>query len=331
MITEYPKVCFETASSLNDTAILLGVMDRVKDFDMKKSRNPKEILEQMENLGGFQGHKVAEAVNILEKMIKDEKSLNFLSFPACLVATGIRGIFKEMIKREWFDLVVTTCGTLDHDLARSWGDYYQGSFQLNDKETKSKGYSRLGNVLVPDEVYADQVEDKVQGFLTEIYQEKKELATYELVWEFGKRMQAEDSILYWAAKNKVPMIIPGVTDGMIGYQLWLFSQDKDFRIDVLKDEQLLNDKVWEAQASGALIIGGGISKHHTIWWNQFRGGLDYAVYLTTAVELDGSLSGATPREAVSWGKINEEADKVFIWGEATSILPLMVSALIGRM
>jgi len=306
------------------------IMKKVKDFEIRKSKDSDEILKQMEEIGGFQGNKVAEAVNVLERMIKDEKSLNFLAFPACLVATGIRGVLKEMVKQNWFDLVITTCGTLDHDLARSWGDYYAGSFELDDKEVKKRGYSRLGNVLVPDKVYAEQVEKNVQTFLTEIYKEKKELATYELIWEFGKRLNAQDSIIYWATRNKIPVIIPGITDGMIGYQLWMFSQDKDFKINVLKDEQLLNDRVWEAEKTGAFIIGGGISKHHTIWWNQFKGGLDYVVYLTTAIELDGSLSGAAPREAVSWGKIKEKAEKVLLWGEATSILPLMISALAKR-
>jgi deoxyhypusine synthase len=306
-------------------------MKKVKDFKIGPSKGSEEILKQMEELGGFQGNNVAKAVNILERMIKDENSLNFLSFPASLVATGIRGVFKEMVKRKWFDLVITTCGTLDHDLARSWGDYYQASFELDDEAVKKKGFSRLGSVLVPDDVYGERVESKVQEFLSEIYTKKKELATYELIWEFGKRMTATNSIIYWATKNKIPIIVPGITDGMIGYQLWMFSQNRDFRIDILKDEQLLNDTVWEAEKSGALIVGGGISKHHTIWWNQFRGGLDYAVYLTTAIELDGSLSGATPREAVSWGKIKEKAEKVFIWGEATSILPFMISALASRM
>jgi len=306
-------------------------MKKVKDFEIRKSRELREILAQMEDLGGFQGNKIAKAVNILERMIKDKKSLNFLSFPACLVATGIRGVFKEMVKRKWFDLVITTCGTLDHDLARSWGDYYCGSFGLNDEDVKKKGLSRLGNVLVPDKVYAEQVEKNVQGFLSGIYEEKKELATYELVWEFGKRLDSEDSIIYWATKNKIPVIVPGITDGMIGYQLWMFSQDKDFKINVLKDEQLLNDRVWEAEKTGALIVGGGISKHHTIWWNQFKGGLDYAVYLTTAIEADGSLSGARPREAVSWGQIKENADRIFVFGEASSILPFIVSALAERL
>ena len=73
------------------------------------------------------------------------------------------------------------------------------------------------------------------------------------------------------------------------------------------------------------------AKHHTIWWNQFKDGLDYVVYITTADEWDGSLSGARPREAVSWGKINEKAKRIMIEGDATVIMPIMTSALIDRL
>jgi deoxyhypusine synthase len=85
-----------------------------------------------------------------------------------------------------------------------------------------------------------------------------------------------------------------------------------------------------AKKTGALIIGGGISKHHTIWWNQFKDGLDYVVYISTADEWDGSLSGARPREAVSWGKISEKARRTMVEGDASVILPLMASALFAR-
>jgi deoxyhypusine synthase len=141
----------------------------------------------------------------------------------------------------------------------------------------------------------------------------------------------ETSILYWAAKNDIPVYVPGVTDGAVGYQMWLFSQDHDFRLNLLKDAGELNDIVFTARRTGALLVGGGISKHHTLWWNQFRDGLNYAVYISTADEWDGSLSGARPREAVSWGKINDKADRVMIEGDASLILPVMVSALINRM
>ena len=75
------------------------------------------------------------------------------------------------------------------------------------------------------------------------------------------------------------------------------------------------------------MIGGGISKHHTIWWNMFKDGLDYAVGITTAVEYDGSLSGARLKEAVSWGKIKEKARYITVEGDATVLLPLLVATL----
>jgi deoxyhypusine synthase len=157
----------------------------------------------------------------------------------------------------------------------------------------------------------------------------KELATYELCWEIGKRLD-ENSILYWCWKNNIPVIIPGITDGAVGYQIWQFSQDHNFKINVLKDEKLLSDMIWPAKKSGALIVGGGISKHHVLWWNLFKDGLDYAVYVTTAVEYDGSLSGARPREAMSWGKIREKASTATIEIDATVALPLMFAALLER-
>jgi deoxyhypusine synthase len=124
--------------------------------------------------------------------------------------------------------------------------------------------------------------------------------------------------------------VPGITDGAVGYQTWLFSQDHDFKLNLLKDSGELSEIVFNAKRSGALLIGGGISKHHTLWWNQFKDGLDYAVYISTADEWDGSLSGARPREAVSWGKISEKAKTMMIEGDASLILPLMVGALITR-
>ena len=90
----------------------------------------------------------------------------------------------------------------------------------------------------------------------------------------------------------------------------------------------LSDLIFDAKKTGALMVGGGISKHHTIWWNQFRGGLDYAVYVTTAQEFDGSLSGAKLEEAISWKKIREDAEFVNVYGDATVILPLLIGALL---
>ncbi len=304
----------------------------VQDIELKRPFSVKPIIDEMRNSGGFVGRHLAEGVDILTDMMKNESCTKFLSFPAAPVATGLRGILRDLIRLKLFNVIITTCGTLDHDLARSWGKYYEGSFGLDDKKLFRKSFHRLGNVIIPHEVYGPMLEKKLQSFFKKLYDEgKRELSSNELCKRLGELVDNEHSILYWAYKNNIPMIIPGLTDGAIGSQIWLFSQThKDFKIDLLKDEQLLSDIVFDAKSTGALMIGGGISKHHVLWWNQFREGLDYAVYITTAVEYDGSLSGALIKEAISWGKVKTKAKQVTIHGEATALLPFMIAALMDK-
>jgi len=305
--------------------------EAVEDYSFSDKMTVDELVSQMDKAWGFTAGKLAVGLRILERMVEDRKCVKFISFTGNLVATGTRGALKELVKRKLVDVVVTTCGTVDHDLARSWRDYYKGSFLMSDAKLRGQGINRLGNVLVPNESYGVIIEKKMQSLLQDLWKEGvREVSPSQLCREIGKRLCNETSILYWAAKNNIPVYVPGMTDGAVGYQIWLFSQDHDFRLNVLKDSGELSGIVFDAKKTGALLIGGGISKHHTLWWNQFKDGLDYAVYISTADEWDGSLSGARPREAVSWGKISERAKKAMIEGDASIILPIMVSALMAR-
>lgn len=305
-------------------------MEPVRDLEIRKGMSAGDIVKMMGAGGGFTSKNLATATDIVEKMVKDANSVNFLSFTADIVSTGTRGVLRDMIKNNMFKVVITTCGTLDHDIARCYKDYFEGSFDADDADLAKKGVNRLGNVFIPNESYGEILEDKMREFLPEIADEKSDISTHELCWEIGKRLKDESSILYWSWKNKIPVIVPGITDGSIGYQVWQFAQDKKFSLNLLKDEKLLADTVWNAKRSGALIVGGGISKHHVIWWSQFKKGLDYAVYVSTATELDGSASGARPKEAVSWGKIKPDAKSAFVYGDATVILPIMYASLLER-
>src|SRR2546422_857184 len=225
---------------------------KVEDIDISPSSEVARLVEAMGRGGGFTAKKIAVGVEILRTMFRRPACTTFLSFPAALMATGVRGVLRALVKEKLVDVVVTTCGTADHDLA-------------------------------------------------------------------------------WAWKNRIPVVVPAMFDGAVGYQLWSFWQEhKAFAIDQFRDEAELADLVFKAKETGALMIGGGVSKHHTIWWNQFRGGLDYAVYITTAPEWDGSLSGARVREGISWGKVKETAEQVTIEGDASAILPIMIAAALGR-
>ncbi|MCL4412923.1 MAG: deoxyhypusine synthase, partial [Candidatus Thermoplasmatota archaeon] len=246
-----------------------------------------------------------------------------------IVSTGTRGAIVDLINSGIVNHIITTAGTVDHDLARSYKNYYRGDFMLNDAVLLREKKYRLGNVVIPQDHYGKIIEEKMMPFLEKEYEKKKKWTITDLLRDLGKQMK-KNSILNAAYENGVDVFIPGYTDGSFGSQLWSFwEMNHDFAIDSLEDEHRLSEIVFNSAKGkmGAIIIGGGISKHHVIWWNQFRGGLDYAIYITTAQEFDGSLSGAQPREAVSWGKIKPRAKQVLIEGEATVLLPLIVASL----
>lgn len=305
-----------------------ALVDKVKDYNIQSS-SLSLLINDMMHSGGFESTNLSTGINILQKMMKDMKCTKFLSFIGAIMSTGVRGIIRDMLRYKMFDCVITTCGAIDHDIARTSANYYSGDLRMDDHLLLKKGIHRLGNVLVPQDSYGPVIERKMQQCLRKLYNEgKKNISTYELLEHLGGLLD-ESSFLYWASKNHIPVIVPGIVDGAVGSQLWLFNQrHKDFSINILSDETKLSDLVYEAKKSGAFMMGGGISKHHTLWWNQFRGGLDYAVYITTASEWDGSLSGALVTEAISWGKVKDKALQTTIHGEVSTLLPFIYSALL---
>jgi len=268
-----------------------------------------------------------EVSETITQMCDRGNCTKFLSFPAAIMATGTRGLLIDMIREGMVDVIVTTCGTLDHDIARTVGDYYEGSFEMDDGSLRRAGYHRLGNVLVPLQGYGPTIERTMQALLGRIYDGgMRSITTEELSKQIGRELASKNSLLHWAQSKGIPVFVPGITDGAVGSQLWLFSEShRDFKVDLIGDEKRLSDITSEANETGALVLGGGISKHHTIWWNLFRGGLDWACYVTTASEFDGSLSGAQIREAVSWGKVKEKAHQASLYAEVTTVLPFIVS------
>ena len=300
---------------------------QVKDIRLKKGMKVGELVAQMGEMGGFSGQHMAEGTEIMGHMLKDKESFNFLSFPADITSTGLRGVLASMVKH--FDAIITTCGTFDHDIARAFGGIYSiGTFNADDNFLYRQKIYRLGNVFIGQDEYGLKVEEAVTKILKELYEQgMKEMSVSDLAREFGKRITDEGSVLRQAYLNNVPIYAPGIFDGAFGTQLTLFAQDHDFKVNLIKDEIALSNISFDNKVTGALMIGGGISKHHVIWWNQFKGGLDYAVYITTASQYDGSLSGARLTEAVSWGKVKPTAKYVTIDGDATIILPFMMAAL----
>lgn len=131
-----------------------------------------------------------------------------------------------------------------------------------------------------DEMLADQ-------------QEKGILWTPSKVIErLGERIDNEESIYYWAAKNKIPVYSPALTDGSLGDMMYFHSfRNPGLVLDILDDLKRINNQAMKAKHSGIVAVGAGIIKHHMLKANCVRDGADFAVYLNTAQEFDGSDSG----------------------------------------
>jgi len=305
-------------------------LEEVVDVEVSPELSVKELIEIYGRVHGFVAGHLYEAIKILDEMLYNT-DLRFLSFTGNLVSTGLRGLIAQLISEEVFNVVITTCGTVDHDIAKSLGGkYLKSSFDVDDSKLRELGYHRIGNIIVHQNHYGKLIEEFVKGLISDLVRMKNVWGVRELLREVGLRLNDRKSILHNASRHNVPVYVPGIVDGAFGTALFIQSQFYDFRLDLFKDMKELSDLVFSSKKSGALIIGGGISKHHTLWWNQFKDGLDYAVYITTANEWDGSLSGARTKEAISWGKISTSGKHVVVYSDATVVLPIIAVYLISR-
>ncbi len=295
-------------------------MDGVRDFSFQKAPGLQELVEAYGNCG-FQATELFRAVQLMKRMREEECTI-FLAFTANMAASGLRGIFAQMVEEGWADAIITTGGSLDHDMIRAYEPYLLGSFRENDKELHQKGINRIGNILVPNDRY-ELLEEKLKPVFSELAK-RSPVSPSEFAFEMGRAIGDDGSFLRQAYKRKVPVFSPGITDSAIGLQSYFTRQrHKEFAIDVTKDMKALADIVLNAEKTAAIILGGGISKHHTIGVNLLRGGLDYALYVSTSESYDGSLSGAPASEAVSWGKISEGGRHATVRADATIAFPLI--------
>ena len=155
-----------------------------------------------------------------------------------------------------------------------------------------------------------------------------------VIRRLGQEIDHPDSICYWAARNGIPIYCPALTDGSLGDMLYFHSyRTPGLVIDLVGDIRAVNDEalhVRQPAKTGIIILGGGVAKHHVANANLMRNGADFAVYVNTAHEFDGSDSGARPDEAVSWGKIRTDARPVKLSADATLVFPLLVAQTFAK-
>lgn len=300
---------------------------KVKNFLWKPGMSVKDLVEDMGQIG-FQSVELSRAADLIVKM-KKNNAKTFLTFTSNMVTSGLRSFFAQLIKLKMANVIVTTVGAIEEDIMKATGeDFSIGKFESDDVELHEQGINRVGNLMIKNESYMN-FEDWMNPFLDKLYAKERRWAVSELLREIGLVLDDENSILYQAAKNNVPIFCPAITDGAFGFHLYLFQQKhKDFIVDVVKDfgNILLSTNFDEKKA--VIALGGSISKHHAILCTLLNGGAEYALYMTTAHKTSGSMSGATTSEAKSWGKVKDDGDIATVIGDVTITFPLaMIKAL----
>jgi deoxyhypusine synthase len=277
---------------------------------------------------GFQATNVARAIEVIKRM-REENVTIFFGYTSNMVSSGIRDVIKYLVKNKMVHVLVTTAGGVEEDIIKCLKPFVLGRFDTKGAELRERGINRVGNVFIPNDRYI-RFEKLMNVFLAKMLERQKAegraLAPSEMIRELGKEINDERSIYYWAYKNGIPAFCPALMDGSFGDMTYFFKKrNRDFRIDMVDDMVRINDIALNSEKTGIILLGAGVIKHHICNANLFRDGADYAVYINTAQEFDGSDAGARPDEAVAWGKIRADAKSVKVYGDASIIFPLVVA------
>jgi deoxyhypusine synthase len=286
-----------------------------------------ELVSEMQKCGVLGAGNIGKATEIVAEMFSDKDYTVFLTLAGPLVPGGLRKVIRDLIENDYVHVVVTTGANMVHDMVESLGHrHWIGTFLAEDEELKTKDIGRIGDIYIEQNAFRG-LEDWMNKILEEIPEKKRaRISTTELLFEIGKRISDPESILATAAKKGVPIVCPGIVDSIAGYHMWMFGQDKTLRLDPLLDTHTLVDKVYDAKKAGMIILGGGWPKHYALFANTFREGVDLAVQITMDRPEPGGLSGATLKEAISWGKVKPEGKEVTVICDVTIAFPLIVAA-----
>ena len=287
----------------------------------------KDLVSEMKKCGVLGAGNIGKATEILTEMFSNKDYTVLLTLAGPLVPGGMRQIIRDLIDQGYLSAIVTTGANMVHDMVEALGHrHWIGSFFAEDEELKDKNIGRIGDIYIEQNAFKD-LEKWIYEILESIPEKKRErISTTELLYEIGKKISDSNSILATAAKKGIPIISPGLVDSIAGFHMWMYSQDKKLRIDPLLDTHKIVDIAYDSKKVGIIILGGGWPKHYSLFANTFREGVDLAIQITMDRPEPGGLSGATLKEAISWGKVKPQGKEVTIICDVTIAFPLIVAA-----
>jgi deoxyhypusine synthase len=294
---------------------------KVNQVDVKQDQTLKELINNLDETA-FTARRLARACKIFEKMVKTEGCTKFLSLAGAMVPAGMQKIIYDLLDLGFIDILITTGANLTHDVAETLGfPHLQGDNEQRDEDLFNKKVSRIYDVYMPTKVY-----ESIEEFIKTL-SFKPTISVKDFLWHLGKELPDHPhSILKVCSEKKIPIYCPAFTDCGLAIQVLFTFPETNF--NQFQDLKNLIDTAWDAKIAGCCIIGGGVPKNYLFQAMQFSpNSLSYAIQITMDRPEFGGLSGASLEEAISWGKVNKDAEYTTVIADATMVMPLLLSYL----
>jgi deoxyhypusine synthase len=328
---------------MSDQSWLSG--QRIAPPPVRAGQSVRDLIDQA--FLAYNGARLREACRLFaEKMLHPEVTLG-MSISGALTPAGLGcSCLAPLVQHGMVDWIVSTGANLYHDTHLALGmDLHCGSPFLDDRELRKAEIIRIYDVLFAYDVLLDTDKFYYELLHTEEFQHT--MGTAEFHYLVGKYLAgreaalgvADPSLLVAAYKAGVPVYTSSPGDSSIGMNVAAAALHGgkcqiDPSIDVNETAAIVYEATREGK-SGVLILGGGSPKNFVLQtepqiqevYGLSDEGHTYFIQFTDARPDTGGLSGATPSEAVSWGKVNPEhlPDAVVCYVDTTVALPLLTA------
>ena len=305
--------------------------DTIKHIDIK-NHNVIDFVDSMERMA-FSARDLHRAAKIYNMMLEDKNCSIILTLAGSLFSAGLKKVVFDLVNNNMVDAIVSTGAIMvDQDFFEALGfKHYIGTPFSDDNKLRNLNIDRIYDT------YIDEDELRICDDTTaEIFDslDSRPYSSRELLYEFGKYLEnnggpkVNDSVIYAAYKNNVPIFVPAFSDCSAGFGI-VMLQHKNLSFDSGKDFLELTQIKMNTNETGIFMIGGGVPKNFTQdivvaaeILQEDAPMHKYAVQITVADERDGALSGSTLKEASSWGKVETTFEQM-VFSEATIAMPLV--------
>jgi deoxyhypusine synthase len=313
----------------------------VEPMRLRPRMSVEDLVDVYRRAGAFNGGRLAEGCDLFGRMIDSDATIA-LTVTGAMAPAGMGGAIQAMIEAGFVDLVIATGANLYHDLHFALElPVVQGHFHVDDKELYKAGIERIYDIFITEDSLLD-----TDAFVREALEKappelRGNISTPQLHHYLGQlvRQQAarpEKSWVATAAEYDVPVFTSSPGDSSIGMNVAAMKlRGGATTVDPDLDVLLSTAIVFDADVNGVVILGGGSPKNFylqtqpTLWQilDLNRGGHEYVLQISTDSPQWGGLSGATPSEAISWGKVQAEMLKnhVVVYSDTTIAAPVVFS------